>query len=508
MLSIHRILIAYAVAVPLALALGYMVATPDLANIAAIAFVLFCLALPLVIRWHHALLIVCWNSAFMLGFVPGQPRLWLLLAGLAFAVAAVNHVTGLKPFLRAPELTKPILFFLVVILVTARLRGGLGSRVLGGTGYGGKNYIFLLAAIIGYFALTAQRIPIAKSQRMVKWFFLSSWTFVLSNLIFALGPAFYVLYNVISSEVVGSQVAVEYGQGGVERFDGMGPAATGLLCFILARWGIRGTLEWSKPWRLCIFAVALVAGLFSGFRSQIGFLGILFLVQFVIEGLWKTALTPLFFLVGALCLTPMLIFAPKLPEAVQRSLAVFLPILPVNIDPTVRLDAVNSSEWRVEMWKAVLPDVPKYLLLGKGYSLDPVDLYLTSEATRSGVLPSYDLSIVAGDYHNGPLSVIIPFGIFGAIAVLWLMAAGVKVLYWNSRYGDARLKLVNMALLSYFIALCLFFFFVVGAISSQLYVFLGILGLSVSLNGGVCRKPALARVTPPLSALAAPLVAA
>src|SRR5580693_9671847 len=98
MFSIHRILIAYAVAIPLALVLGYWVATPDLASVAAVGFVFFCLALPLVIRWHHALLIASWNSAFILGFMPGQPRVWLLLAGMAFGLAVVNHITGLKPF--------------------------------------------------------------------------------------------------------------------------------------------------------------------------------------------------------------------------------------------------------------------------------------------------------------------------------------------------------------------------------------------------------------------------
>src|ERR1700722_9073401 len=146
MFSIHRILIAYAIAIPLALVLGYWVATPDLASIAAVGFVLFCLALPLVIRWHHALLIVSWNSAFILGFMPGQPRLWLPLTGLAFGMAAVNHVSGLKSFLRAPQLTKPLLFLLGVVVVTAWFRGGVGIRALGGAGYGGKGYIYLLGA--------------------------------------------------------------------------------------------------------------------------------------------------------------------------------------------------------------------------------------------------------------------------------------------------------------------------------------------------------------------------
>jgi hypothetical protein len=508
MLSIHRILIAYAVAVPLALMLGYMVATPDLASIAGLGFVLFCLALPLVIKWHHALLIVCWNSAFMLGFLPGQPRLWLVVAGLAFAMAVVNHVTGLKPFLRAPELTKPILFLLAVVVVTARLRGGLGSRVLGGSGYGGRGYIYLIGAIIGYFALTAQRIPIGRSERTVKWFFLSGITFALSNLIYLLGPAFYVLYNFVSSDFVGMQVAVDYGQNVVERFGALGPGATGLLCFVLARWGIRGTFEWDKPWRLLLLTAAIVAGLFSGFRSQIGFLGVLLVVQFMVEGLWKTAFLPLFMLLGLLILTPMLLFANKLPPAVQRSLAVFLVVLPLDINPDVRAETWNSSQWRYEMWREVLPEVPKYLFLGKGYSIDPVDLYLTEQASQSGLLSNYETSIIAGDYHNGPLSVLMPFGLPGAIAVLWLLGAGVKVLYGNMRYGDARLRLINAVLLSYFLAQTIQFFFVVGAISSQLVAFMGILGLSVSFNGGVCRKPAVARQTAPSSPLAAPMAVA
>jgi hypothetical protein len=92
----------------------------------------------------------------------------------------------LKSFLRAPELTKPLLFLLAVVVVTARFEGDW-LAILGGSGYGGRKYIYILGAFIGYFALTAQKIPIGKSERMVKWFFLSGLTFVLSNLIYVLG---------------------------------------------------------------------------------------------------------------------------------------------------------------------------------------------------------------------------------------------------------------------------------------------------------------------------------
>ena len=486
MFNIHRILIAYAVAVPLALILGFLVATPDMASIAVVGLVFFLLALPLVIQWSHLLLILCWNSAFVFGFLPGRLHLWIGIAVLAFGMGVINHVMGHGKFLRAPELTKPILFLAAVVILTARLRGGVGIQAFGSTSFGGKHYVYLLGAIMGYFALTSQPLSPLKGARVVKWFFLSGATYALTNLIFVLGPAFYVVYYFVSVDTAYGQAAAEFGQEIVMRFGGLGPTGLALLCFVLARWGIRGISDWTKPWRLLLFIVALAAGLFSGFRSAFALLGLLLLVQFMVEGLWKTSFLPAILLLGVMCLVPVIMYANKMPFAVQRALA----ILPVNIDPDVRSEAENSTTWRVEMWREVLPLVPQYLLVGKGYGIDPTDLYLSSEGERLGLLPNYSAAITAGDYHSGPLSVLIPFGAFGTLAFLWLLGAGVKVLRCNHRYGDPRLKLINALLLSYFVAHLLFYFFVFGAFDSQLYIFLGILGMSVCLNGGVRRKAA------------------
>src|ERR1700733_10563048 len=125
MFRLHRVLIGYAVAIPLALFLGYLVATPDMASAAVVGMVLFFLALPLLIQWNHFLLIFFWNSAFIAGFLPGSLQLWTIFAGLTFGMGLVHKVMGHKNFLRAPELTKPILMLTTVVLVTAKLRGGL-----------------------------------------------------------------------------------------------------------------------------------------------------------------------------------------------------------------------------------------------------------------------------------------------------------------------------------------------------------------------------------------------
>jgi hypothetical protein len=497
MFRIQRILAAYAVAIPLALILGYLIATPDMASIAVVGMVLFFLALPLLIQWNHGLLIFFWNSAFIAGFLPGQLQLWTIFAGMTFGMGVVHHVMGRKPFLRAPELTKPLLFLMAVVVLTAKYRGGIGMRVLGSGSFGGKNYFYVLAAIVGYFALTSQAISLSKSARTTSWFFVSQLTQGLTNVVYILGPAFYFMYFLVAPASAMGQAAADWGEDVVRRLGGLAPCATGLLCIVLARWGIKGLFEWNKPWRMLLFIAALAAGLFSGFRSEMAFLGILLIVQFLVEGLWKTFYLPALAFLGALCLVPMLLFANKMPGAVQRALA----FLPVNIDPQVRQETVASSEWRFEMWREVWPEVPKYLLIGKGYAIDPVDMYLTEEAVRMGLYSSYEGAIVAGDYHSGALSVLMPFGAFGAIAFLWVLGAGIKVLYCNRVYGDPKLRLINNFFLSYYLTQCFVFFFVFGALNTQLSVFLGILGLSVSLNGGVCRKKA--RISAPVPASAA-----
>jgi O-antigen ligase len=380
---------------------------------------------------------------------------------------------------------KPLLFLLAVVLVTAWLRGGIGLKVLGGSGYGGKKYIYILGAFMGYFALVSQRIAIGKSQQMVKWYFLSALTFALGNLIYVLGPAFYVLYNFVPPDSVGSQVAASWGQNVVERFGGLGPAATGVLAFILVRWGVRGIFVWNKPWRWLLLAAVMAGGLLSGFRSLITFLFAIFILQFIIEGLWKRPLLPAMILLGILVLAPVLLLANKMPRAVQRSLS-FVPFLDIN--PDVRLEADSSVEWRLQIWRAIWPEVPKYLLLGKGYSLDPLDLEMTSTAARTGVISNYEEALYAGNYHNGLLSLLVPLGLPGLLGFIWLLVAGAKLLYANYRFGDARLKQVNTVLLTSYLVQCLFFFLVYGAFDSQLSAFLGILGFSVSLNHGVRRK--------------------
>jgi hypothetical protein len=186
-------------------------------------------------------------------------------------------------------------------------------------------------------------------------------------------------------------------------------------------------------------------------------------------------------------------FSDRLPLPVQRCMA----LLPVKIDPEARLSAEASSDWRIEIWKALLPQIPQYLFLGKGLTFDWNDMAMYSTLGNDQVGGEVGGQFaLAGDYHNGPLSVIIPFGIWGCIAFLWFLVASIQVLWANYRYGDPEIKKANTFLLSYFIAKTILFFVIFGGFVSDLVVFVGLVGFSISLNGGVAKRVPVAAVNP------------
>jgi hypothetical protein len=489
MFKFSRLFFVYVIAALLALILGYLVSSPDRTTFMVIIGLLFFFSLPFFLKWHHVLLIVFWNSMFNFAFLPGSPDFWLTLAFLSFGISFLSHIMFQKRFLRAPELTYPVLFLAAVVVFTGWYRGGIGVRALGGASYGGKNYITAIGAILGYFAFTAERIPIQKGRKMADWFFLSGAANALSSLVYMAGPAFYFLYLVVPTSAAIEQASSEYAVAsgsGVERISALASTSIAIFCFLLAHFGIRGLFDMSKPWRFVILCLTVGAGLFAGFRSAMATLVFLFVFQFYFEGLMRTHLMPVVIGLAICGFIPCLFFAQSLPQSVQRAIS----FLPVNVDFEVGQDAKASTGWRHEMWADVWKDVPKYLIIGKGYSVDPEVIYMANLATHEGAAPAYEGAMVVGNYHNGPLSVLIPFGILGMIGFVWVLIGGYRVLYANLRFGDARLRLINGVLLSYYLAYCISFFFIFGAFNSELNYFLGICGFSVSLNGGVRRRAA------------------
>ena len=265
---------------------------------------------------------------------------------------------------------------------------------------------------------------------------------------------------------------------------GLSMAAMSVCYYMLARFGAKGVLDFKHKWRCLIFFGFALATLAGGFRTFMVLLAMTFAFQFFFEGLVRSRYMVALSVVSLLLSMALIPFANKLPMGIQRSLSL-IPM--IEVDPVARLDAQSSTEWRLEMWQRLLPEVPQYLVLGKGLSIDARQQQFALQLHQTGQGGTFGTEL-AGDYHNGPLSVIIPFGIFGLVGFVWLLLAGLRALWNNFQNGDPELRNINGLLLSLFLARLLVFIVVFGGFYGDLMNFTGILGLSIALNGGI-QKP-------------------
>jgi len=408
--AILRTLIIYAVCVPLAIIVGYLLTDPmDFSVLGLFGILALLLVSPLLLRWHYPLLILSWNMAITLFFIKGSPSLWMLMVMLSLGISVLERTLNSQMhFLRVPQITWPLLCLIAVALITAKFTGGIGLRSYGSDVYGGKKYVLLMAGILSYFALTARRIPPERAGLYVALFFLGGLVSIIGDF-YAIMPSWsrfiFWLFPIDPNAFYEFQV-------GQTRLGGIAAAGFTVWCFLLARYGVRGIFLSGKLWRPFVLLLSFSLIFLGGFRYQLFLAGAIFACQFFVEGLHRTRLLPVFAWLGIMAMVVIVPFASKLPFTFQRTIA----FLPLNLDPAAKGAAQASADWRVTMWKALLPQVPKYLLLGKGMTISTEEY---NEMMGGSVLgrnagqfdPSQDPLALAYDYHNGPLSVLIPFGI-------------------------------------------------------------------------------------------------
>ncbi len=485
----------------------------DFVSFTIVLLALFLPLIPFLLKWHHLLVFAFWNTSAVLFFLKGRPNLWMAMAALSLTLSILQHILNRKiKFLSLPSVTRPLIFLTLVIVITANLTGGFGMRSMGGDSIGGKRYFMLLAAIIGYFAMISHRAPEGRAHTFVTLYLLGGVTAFIGSMAPFVDKIFHPIFAFFPVENLQALYEGSIAVGTVLRLAGLTFACLAVFCFLLARHGVRGLFgvgeRWyfmpfrlrggfgvNSPWRVLIFVAMIWVALLGGYRSVAIVIGLTFLIQFYLEGLFRTQILPVLVLAGVMVVAIGLPMVDRLPMTIQRSIS----FLPLNVDPLARLSVESSNEWRLRMWRTVLPMVPQYLIVGKGYAINPNDLQMVGDASARSGSDSAEGAIMAGDYHNGPLSVIMPLGIFGVIGFLWFLAAGFRLLLNNYRHGDPELRQTNTFLLAYFVARIIFFFTVFGSLYSELLLFTGLVGLSASINGGLC-KPAPVPIEKPVLA--------
>lgn len=480
--AILRSLIIYAVCVPLAVIIGYMLTDPLRYTTFAYEGVLALLLIfPLLLRWHYPLLLFSLNTSMVMFFIMGRPDFWLVMTVLSLVISLVERaMNSQKRFIRVPQITWPLICMIGVIFMTAKLTGGIGLHAFGSEVYGGKKYFFLVVGILCYFALTAHRVPPERVNLYAALFLLGGVTQFIGDF-YPVAPSFLRPIFWVFPPNGSSSMTIVMGE---TRLPGVSGAALAFVFWLMARYGLREIFFTARLWRPVLFVMATMTIFLGGFRGGIIAYLFMFGLLFFLEGLHRTRMLLLFMLAGVLIVVTIVPLAPHLPYTFQRSLA----FLPLDLSEDAKESARNSSEWRVNMWKALLPQVPSHLLLGKGYAISMEDFESMGRDTAFHSVDEGQQGLaLSSDFHNGPLSVVIPFGIWGVIVFLWFIFAGLRVMYDNFRYGDESLRKINTYLWAYYLYFSFAFLFIYGALNSGMLVFVSTIGFSIALNGGVCR---------------------
>ena len=497
-----RALIIYGIVLPLAILLGcILVKLPDFdrSSMVVVGIVAAVLCAPFLLRWHHLLLFLSWNTSALIFLLPGSPEFWICMAMTSFLITITHRAldSSVQMF-PVPSVVLPLLFILAVVLGTAQLNGGIHMSSLGGGDVmGGKRYFYIITAIMGFLAMTSHRIPAAKVSLFTKVFLLGFLTNAISNLAPYIGSAIPFLFNIFPADMntYGAITAGDSVGDGITRNYGLSVSLCWAFFYLLARYGIKQLLAPGNFMKLLLVVALFIGGMIGGFRSFLLMMLMTTFFLFWFEGLFRSKYVVL--LIGAFAILLLLLpFSKSLPRPIQRAICV-LPV--VEVEPLVRREAEASSQWRIKMWKTVLPEVPKYLWLGKGLGINAAEYWAEVNLVNQGGGGSEATTfMMSGDYHNGPLSVIIPFGIWGVIGWFWFLAASIRLLYLNYRHGDPSLKSLNGFLLAHFLARTILFFAVFGGFYSDLAFFGGIVGFSISLNGGIRKSsPASIRTVKP-----------
>ncbi len=490
MSALPKALLIFAFVIPLAIVMGFLLADPtDSTSMIGVGVLLTLLLSPFLIRHHHTALIISATAFINAFFIPGRPEMWMLLSGLSLIVSIASWPLDRESrrYCGFRSLDLSVIFMVLIVLFTMRATGGAGLNILGAQVFGGRRYVTMLAAAVGYFALVLHPLSLSRAKVLGSTFWAMSGTAILGNLAFALGPNFYFFFYLFPVEFVLSQANAEdiTLAGGVVRLSGLAPLGFGIIYWLLSRFGLRGVLDITKSWRMILAVAGIVFIMLAGFRSNVILLVLLLVTLFFFEELHRTVKAGILALVLLLMAVFVVGFSERLPLTIQRSLS----FLPLKVSSLAKADAEGSLQWRLDMWKVVVSDIPRYFWIGKGFSINPSDLYFTKEALRRGFYSPSEAARLAGDYHNGPLSVIIPFGIFGVIGFCWFLVSVFWVLRNNYKYGHPELENLNRFFLAFFVARVIFFVVFFGAATSDFWLFAALAGLNLSMNRGMASRP-------------------
>lgn len=354
-------------------------------------------------------------STLTLPFLPASLTLNYLLQFIMIGWLLSASAMRILPRIR-PGLTEWMAgLYILVILLTMSVRG-FGLRLMGGMEYGGTGYVYLLLWLGFFFACR----HITLSEKQIRRLLPALWVSALIPLLLML--LVYIKPSLLSKVIRFSVASFDYLEGAIRSGEmGKGRWGSGTilaiftLCYALAA----PFKKWAGPKRVVLVAGALLFSLISGFRSNFFELIVMLSLWTVLRGKNKVMTFLGIGTVGLMAWGSAILLVDYLPANMQRTLS----ILPgVHVYGETAQGAQVSLDWRFEVWRYAVTKVPEFALIGRGLVTDVADVaYL-----QRSFYVSPDFAWVIGNYHSGPLSILLTFGIPGAIAFFGFWLGGFR----------------------------------------------------------------------------------
>lgn len=357
--------------------------------------------------------------------IPGQPTTMLVAQAMFVGFCLLLFLMRKLP--SKPAFTEigfwTLLLFLSVF--QAYVRNPVGLNILGGESIGAKPYAVFTASLVCSVILSAFRIPATDLRWILRLSIIGG---LLNFFLLALGavvPRFGVWVGSVSPGALdeGTRQAGNYGVERATRIFFVRDMAKNLSLWICA---------FVSPMRACfrpvwapLVLLSFAFAAFSGYRSEISFLGLTYLIGIAYRGGKSSLALSVIALGTGIILLAFVNLAAPLPVNVQRSLS----FLPGTWDEALIRDGEDSTTWRVEMWEeALLTDFwIKNKILGDGLGMTREEFnYIQSfnnkeigGAVGSGRLTlQQEFMMASGSYHSGPVSTIRSTGYLGLLILV------------------------------------------------------------------------------------------
>ncbi|WFB36430.1 O-antigen ligase family protein [Kiritimatiellota bacterium B12222] len=344
-------------------------------------------------------------------------------------------------------------FFLVMFLANIFLLiavRGAGLRFLGDENWGGMRYVLLILSCCIF--LNANFVSLTEKQWKIALFF----SFLLGLLpffaelifIFSGGKiTFHYHFIEFASSTIHNLGTTLLGGEGVGRLQTARQGGEMLILIALGFVFVHNKKRVFTTLIVVLLGLALIglSGHRLGLIRAVAIIWVFLAIQNRHQ-IWK------YIILSSLCLVSgvllMYLVAPLLPLTAQRMIS-FLP--GVQIDIIAESSAHNTTEWRINLWRYALTEIPDYLFVGKGLTFPAhirEDLIL---AGHTEYVKFWAVETVA--YHNGILSLLIAMGlsglIFGTCFLILVAVRYTKAMF--STWEDLRLKNLYAVLFSLFI---------------------------------------------------------